>query len=94
LTPELVEKVAVLENAVLGKEVVDVKVPVEPSKNMDEQMFGPTETSTDVMPPQNPTLPTTDKGPVNLKNKLNPGQPGNDKGNLDGLGFEEVSCDV
>ncbi len=57
-------------------------------------MFGPAETPTDVVPPQNPTLPTTDKGPVNLKNKLNPGQPGNDEGNLDGLGFEEVSCDV
>jgi len=64
------------------------------ANSLNQDMFGPAEIPTDVMPPQNPTLPTTDKGPVNLKNKLNPGQPGNDKGNLDGLGFEEVSCDV
>jgi hypothetical protein len=64
------------------------------ANSLNQDMFGPAEIPTDVMPPQNPTLPTTDKGPVNLKNKLNPGQPGNDEGNLDGLGFEEVSCDV
>jgi len=69
-------------------------VDVTNTNSLNQDMFGPAETPTDVVPPQNPTLPTTDKGPVNLKNKLNPGQPGNDEGNLDGLGFEEVSCDV
>lgn len=62
--------------------------------NLNEDMFGPAETPTELPPPTTPTLPATDKGPVNLNNKLNPNQSENDKGNLDDLGFEEVSCDV
>jgi len=62
------------------------------SNAIDEDMHSPTEGTIETPTTQSSTLPTTDKGSVNIDTKLNDQLGG--KNNLDDLGFEETSCEV